>query len=191
MVLTPLSDPEIHRRLDVIDQATKAQLGRLPGYRCLIPCDWGNKHTFTTFYGRKIESKSFFAVLEQNPNPSNPLIHQCNCPLSHRQNFRKPRVLWRNLPCGRSSTRTRRLVAGMWRHAAGVLAPQLLQPNPNTQCNQHVQFNPHIFKLIDIMSTCPDMPRHAPTCPDMPWLFLLDPFGVEVLNNPKYANLSM
>ena len=56
----------------------------------------------------------------------------------------------------------------------GVLTPKLLQPVPNAQCNQNVRFNPRIFKLL---TPCP--------------LALHIPFGAEVLNNPKYANLSM
>ena len=55
-----------------------------------------------------------------------------------------------------------------------VLTPQLLQSDPNVQCNQNAWFIPRRFKFL---TSCP--------------LALFIPFVVEVLNNPEYANLSM
>ena len=135
-------------------------------------------------------SRSFLsrASFESNPNPpshppsihpsarpsidpSNPSTYSAthwfqssnnpatSCHPSHRPSLRRSR-LWRKLPCWRSWTRTCRLVAG-----SACLGHAQIDPNIRFLVSTVNRIDWRIFNLIDIMSTCPDMPRHALTIP--------------------------
>ena len=125
---------------------------------------------------KQIESKLFLAVWEQNLNPRNLLIHQSNCLLTHHpgQTWDSPEFYGGNF-----------LAGGVWQGLATWL--QGCDGMPRGTCSAAAATWPKCTVQPKRIVHPTYIQFFFTSCP----LALFLPFVVEVLNNPKYANLSM